>query len=343
MQRLPKLKRGDKVAIVSPSFAAPGKWPHVYELGLSRMRDIFGLEPVEYPTTRQIGASGAERARDLAAAFADLQIRAVFASLGGNDQVTYIKNLSPEPFIDNPKPFFGYSDNTHLANFLWVHGIPSYYGGAILTQFAMQHRMDDLTIEYLKKALFEEGMCELNASATYNDINLNWNDTATLDQPRVHELNAGWLWDGAESGEGITWGGCLESIDEILRHGVVMPSLDDFNTIVLMTETSEEIPPAEYVFRVYRALGERGILARVRGVLVGRAKAWEIGNEHSSERKAAYRREQYDTIARVVRAYNPNVPIIQNMDFGHTDPQIALPYGRRAVIDVAARKVMVEF
>ena len=54
---LPKLKKGDKVAILSPSFAAPGKWPHVYDLGCQRLRDIFDLNPVEFPTTKKLGAS----------------------------------------------------------------------------------------------------------------------------------------------------------------------------------------------------------------------------------------------------------------------------------------------
>ena len=59
--------------------------------------------------------------------------------------------------------------------------------------------------------------------------------------------------------QGITWGGCVESIDEILRNGVAIPSLTDFENIVLIAETSEEIPSPDYVFRVFRALGERGV------------------------------------------------------------------------------------
>ena len=90
-QPLPKLKKGDQVAILSPSFAAPGKWPHVYKLGCRRLKDIFGLQPVEFPTTKKIDASGKERAKDLIAAFETKEIKAIIASLGGNDQVTYIK------------------------------------------------------------------------------------------------------------------------------------------------------------------------------------------------------------------------------------------------------------
>jgi len=57
MAKLNKLKKGDNVAILSPSFAAPGKFPHVYELGLKRLREVFGLEPVEFPATKKLGAT----------------------------------------------------------------------------------------------------------------------------------------------------------------------------------------------------------------------------------------------------------------------------------------------
>jgi len=113
--KLSKLKKGDKVAIVSPSFAAPGQWPHVYEYALKRVKDVFGLEPVEFPTTKKLGATAEERSKDLVSVFENKKIKAVIASLGGDDQVTYIKNLPQKPFIDNPKPFFGYSDNATFA------------------------------------------------------------------------------------------------------------------------------------------------------------------------------------------------------------------------------------
>jgi hypothetical protein len=51
-----KPKRGDRVAIVSPSSGLPGLFPVPYELGLQRLREEFGLVPVEYPTTRQMTA-----------------------------------------------------------------------------------------------------------------------------------------------------------------------------------------------------------------------------------------------------------------------------------------------
>lgn len=341
--KLPKLKKGDKVAILSPSFAAPGRWPHVYELGLQRIREIFELEPIEFPTTSKIGAGKEERSKDLIDAFENEEIKAVITSLGGNDQVTYVKTLPSEPFIKNPKPFFGYSDNTHFMNHLWLNGIPSYYGGAVLTQFAMQGEMDEFTIDYLKKALFQDGEFELRASEKYNDIGLNWNDPETLGNKRLYEDNDGWFWDGSENVEAITWGGCVESIDEILRHGVAIPTLKQFENVVLFAETSEEIPSHEYVGRVFRALGERGIIERIKGVLIGRPKAWEFDKQNSIEEKTEYRKKQRDAILETVRIYNTSISVVQNLDFGHSDPQICLPMGQIVRIDPVKQAIKIRF
>jgi muramoyltetrapeptide carboxypeptidase LdcA involved in peptidoglycan recycling len=275
-KKLTKLVKGDKVAILSPSFAAPGRFPDVYKLGFERLETVFGLVPVEYPTTAKLGASAEERSADLISAFENPDIKAVIATIGGDDQITYIKNLPVEPFVNNPKPFFGYSDNSHFCNFLFLNGISSYYGGSLFTQFAMQGEMDEYTVRYIKHALFEEGEFELIASDTYNDQGLDWDDVSLLTTKRQHWSNEGFVWNGNKNTEGILWGGCVESVDEMLRHGVSIPTLEQFENIVLMLETSEEIPSADYVFRVFRALGERGILERVQGVLIGTSKSMGI-------------------------------------------------------------------
>lgn len=331
------------MAILSPSFAAPGKWPEVYELGLKRVREIFELEPVSFPSTAKLGASTEERAADLIAAFENPEIKAVIASIGGDDQVTYVKNLPAEPFVNNQKPFFGYSDNSHFCNFLFLNSIPSYYGGSIFTQYAMQGEMDEYTVKYIKHALFDEGEFELIGSETYTDQGLGWDNPDLLQSRRPHWPNPGVVWDGVVDASGLLWGGCIESIDEMLRHGIQIPNLEQFKDIVLMFETSEEIPSADYVYRIIRALGEREILEKVQGVLIGRAKAWEFDKQNTFEEKEAYRKAQQETILKAVRQYNADIPVVQNMNFGHTDPQIPMPYGRKVRIESGNKRIFADF
>ena len=339
-----KLTPGDKVAIISLSSAEPGKFPAVFELGLSRIRSIFNLVPIEFPTTRKVGASTAERTKDLIDAFLDPEIKGIISSIGGDDQVTYIKKLPTDIFMNNPKIFFGYSDNSHLCNFLWLCGIPSFYGGHVMTQYAMNVEMDDFTVKFLKYALFTNELVEIQSSSYFNEVGIDWSIPENLTKRRiVQPNNHGWKWDGTSDVEGTTWGGCLESIDEMLRHDIRIPSIEEFSKVILFTETSEAIPSTREVFRVYRALGERGILGVCRGFLIGRPKAWEFNHQKDECTRESYRKTQYKTILETIRMYNSESPVVLNLDFGHTDPQIVVPYGKAVKIISSEKKIFFQY
>ncbi|MFZ1317345.1 LD-carboxypeptidase [Candidatus Saccharibacteria bacterium] len=333
-QTLPKLSPGDQVGIISPSAGLPGLFPWVQDLGLERMRDIFGLIPVEYPTTRMMNASLEDRARDIMAAFADPNNKAVFASIGGNDQIKLIKYLDPQVFRDNPKPFFGYSDNTHLHNFLWNLGIPSYYGGGIMNQFGMNVRMFDMTIDSLKHALFNKGEFPLDIANNYNDEGLDWSVKNNLALERKLEPNDGIYWDGTTNAEGILWGGCVESLVAQMATAKYLPSDKDIDGTILVLETSENIPQHWIIEYLLVGLGERGWLDKFQAVLVGRPKAWEFNKQMTPQQKADYRDQQRKTVVGTIRQYNARIPIVQNIDFGHTDPQTVLPLGQKARVIV---------
>jgi muramoyltetrapeptide carboxypeptidase LdcA involved in peptidoglycan recycling len=337
--KLHKLNKGDKVAIISPSNGLPEIFPEVYELGIKRLREDFGLIPKEYPTTRKMNSTLEDRARDIMAAFTDRANKAVFTSIGGEDQILLIKYLDTELIKMHPKPFIGFSDNTHLHNLLWSLGIPSYYGGAIMTQFGMQQKMDEITSNSIKKALFEGGEYTVNPSEHYNDIGLDWNDTTKLNEARVYEENDGHFWDGHYSAKGILWGGCVESLLYQSTVNKYLPTSEDLENSVLFIETAEDIPEAWIVEYLLNGFGERGWFDKFKAVLVGRPKAWEFDKPKNAEQKAVYRNEQRKAVIRSVRRYNTEIPIIQNLDFGHTDPQILIPYGGKVEIESPTKTI----
>jgi muramoyltetrapeptide carboxypeptidase LdcA involved in peptidoglycan recycling len=127
----PKAKPGDRIAVVSPSFAAPGAFPAVHEQAMRRLAEVTGLVPVEYPTTRQLDASPEARAADMNAAFSQPEVRAILSVIGGDDQIRIIPHLDVDLARGDPKPFLGTSDNTNLHNWLWTNGIASFYGGLV--------------------------------------------------------------------------------------------------------------------------------------------------------------------------------------------------------------------
>jgi muramoyltetrapeptide carboxypeptidase LdcA involved in peptidoglycan recycling len=93
MLAAPKPKPGDSVAVLSPAFAAPAVAPAIHAQAMRRLQDLTGLIPVEYPTTRQLDASPVARAADVNAAFADPDIRAILATIGGDDQILVVPHL----------------------------------------------------------------------------------------------------------------------------------------------------------------------------------------------------------------------------------------------------------
>ena len=57
-----KLSSGDRVAVLSPAFAAPAAGPAIHEQAMRRLTEATGLVPVEYPTTRRLDAPAADPA-----------------------------------------------------------------------------------------------------------------------------------------------------------------------------------------------------------------------------------------------------------------------------------------
>ncbi|MFC4544685.1 S66 peptidase family protein [Halosolutus amylolyticus] len=343
----PALERGDRIAVVAPSRNPSTEFPRVYEQGLDRLRNVFDLEPVEYPTTERdddyLYDHPEERARDVMDAFEDPEISGVIAVIGGNDQVRVLDHLDPDVLRANPTRFYGYSDNTHLASYLWNLGIVSYYGPSVMAELSMEGGLFEHTVEYTERAFFEDSFGELRPADEFTDESGDWADLDSLDEPRETEPNPGWKWAGGETPvEGRVWGGCLEVLDQQFIADQYLPTESALDGTILAIETSEELPDPAWVAGVFRALGERGLLERFDGVLVGRPAAQSHLESRPADRREQYRADQRAVIEDVVAEYNPDAPVVSNLDFGHTWPTTPIPIGGRVRIDPGVETVRFE-
>ncbi|KAA2253922.1 LD-carboxypeptidase [Solihabitans fulvus] len=339
-----KPRPGDRVAVLSPSSGLPGLLPLPFELGLRRLTEDFGLVPVEYPTTRKMGVSAAARAADLHAAFADPTITAVLSSIGGDDQLTVLPHLDAELLRANPKPFFGFSDNTNLLAYLWNLGIVGFHGGAVMVQFGRAGAMHPVTAESVHAALFTPGEFALTEVTSYGDTDRDWSDPATFAVEPVMDACEGWSWRNADRVvEGRSWGGNLEVLSWMLMADRAIQPSDTYAGGVLLLETSEELPSADEVYRILRSMGERGLLGQFPAALVGRAKTSSIDVRNSPGQRAAYREDQRDAVLRAFEEYAPDTMITFDVDFGHTDPQVVMPYGGFVRVDGPARAITVTY
>ncbi|MBF6328305.1 S66 family peptidase [Nocardia transvalensis] len=339
-----KPRPGDRVAIVSPSSGLPALFPLPYELGLRRLREDFGLEPVEYPTTRRMGCTPAERAADIHAAFADPSIAAVIASIGGDDQIAVLPHLDPELLSANPKPFFGYSDKTNLLAYLDSLGIVGYHGATVMAQFGRPGTMHPMTADSLRAALFTSGEYELRPAQSYGDIDRDWTDPDTFTSEPVMRPCEPWAWhnaDGIVTGPG--WGGNLEILSWLLMADRAIGPAAQYAGSVLFLETSEELPSATEVYRILRNMGERGLLAQFPAVLFAKPKTWSLNRHTTPDEQAAYRNDQRAAVLRALAEYAPDTMAVFDLDFGHTDPQLVIPYGGRIRVDGPSRRIFVAY
>jgi muramoyltetrapeptide carboxypeptidase LdcA involved in peptidoglycan recycling len=144
--------------------------------------------------------------------------------------------------------------------------------------------------------------------------------------------------------EGRSWGGCLEIVGWLLMADREIPrDLSEFDGGVLILETSEEMPSGEEVFRTLRNMGERGLLQRFSALLMGRAKTWSFERPNNPEEGARYAAEQREAVLRALRMYAPDMTIVFEVDFGHTDPQLVIPYGGVIRVDGPARRITVTY
>lgn len=339
-----KAQPGDRVAVVSPSFAAPAVAPAVHEQALARLQAVTGLVPVEYPTTRKLGATARERADDLNAAFADPGIRAVLATIGGEDQITVVPHLDAGLVTSDPKPFLGYSDNTNLLNWLWTHGVAGFYGGSTQVHLGPGPGVDPVHERSLRAALLTGERLELTEPGESEDIGHDWNDPRALREHGEREPTEPWCWSGpARSVTGRTWGGCVEVVQWLLTAGRFPADATVLDGGVLLLESSEELIPAREFGWIMRSLGERGILSAVDALVVARPPTSDFTTRPSAEERRARRAEQRDTAVRTMEGYNPDAVVVVGPPFGHTRPQWIVPYGGFMTVDGANRQLFADY
>ena len=333
------LQAGDRVAIVSTSWGGPAVFPHRYEAGRRYLTEAFGLEPVAMPHALRDAAwldrNPAARADDINTAFADPSIKGIIASIGGDDAIRLIPHIDLNVIAGNPKVFLGYSDPTVLHFGCLKAGLGSFYGPTIMAGFAENGGMHAYAETSLRKAVFETapiGEIARNAEG-WTVEHLPWADPDNQNRRRALRPSTGpRVLQGEGTVRGHLIGGCAEVL-EMLKGSDWWPPAEYWDGAILFYETSEEGPAAGQVIRWLRNFAAQGILARLSGIVLGRP---------GGQGDDAYRTEQEAAVVRALdEAGLQNLPVLAELDFGHTDPIATLPYGVMAEIDCEAARLRI--
>lgn len=335
-----KLQPGDKVAAVSLSWGGPGTIPFRYEAGKKQLEETFGVQVVEMQHTLKDAAWIAQnpraRADDLMAAFFDPSIQAIISTIGGEDSIHILPYLDPELIHDNPKIFMGYSDSTITHMACYKAGLRTFYGPSIMAGFAENTGLFPYMVNAVRKTLFSSepiGQLTPNMDGWTVEL-LDWAIPENQDIARKLTPGTGWRFlQGQGTVHGHLIGGCFEVFDW-LRGTPYWPEEEQWKNAILFLETSEEAPPPAQVKYGLRAMGALGVLSRISAILFGRP-----GGQISPDTHA-----EYDQVLKqVVKEENgySDLPIVSNIDFGHTDPMMVLPYGATMEIDCEKRTLTI--
>lgn len=316
----PKIQKGDGCRIIAParSLSLPWITSELKLLAKKRLEELglqvtFGKYVDEMD---DFGSSSIEqRIEDLHDAFRDVSVKIILTVIGGYNSNQLLRYIDYDLIRSHPKILCGFSDITALGTAIYAKTGMVTYSGPHFFNFGQKQNFD-YTLDYFKKAFFENGPIEILPSEHYVD------DYWALKQDEVTLIpNKGWQVFYKGKAEGVIIGGNLGTFH--LLHGTeFLPDVDE--DVILFIEDDREDTPLAFDGNLQSLLHQK-FAKRIRGVVMGRC-----------EEKSGINLEILRKIIDTKQELN-GIPIIVNADFGHTTPMFTFPIGGRASIEASSQ------
>ncbi len=309
-----KLAPNDKVRGIAPSRSLKIISQETRDIANKRFAEL-GLRVSFGKHVEEINdfcsSSIAHRVEGLHEAFADKNVKAIFTAIGGFNSNQLLKYIDWELIRKNPKILCGYSNVTTLNNAIFAKtGLVSYSGPHYST-FGQKLHFEH-TLEYAKKALWTMEPFEVKPSAQWSDDPwyINQDARTVIDNPGFLVINEGEC-------EGRILGGNITSF-ALLKGTEYFP---DLTNSILFLEDDEESQP-HHVDQGLQSLLLLPAFTGVRGIVLGRLQ------------KASKMTDSLLTQIIKSKKELAKMPVLANVDFGHTDPKITYPIGGTAQLKV---------
>lgn len=309
------------------------------ETGIRRLEE-YGLNIKFMPHALMgldyVKAHPEKRAEDLLLAFHDPEIDMILCAIGGDDTYRLLPYLFDHDELANSvtdKLFLGFSDTT--INHLMLHkvGLTTFYGQAFLPDICeLSSEMLPYTRKYFEELINTENISEICPS----DIWYEERKSFGIDQagkPLISHPNSGFeLLQGPSVFSGKILGGCIDSIYDMFngdryadmpvlcKKYHLFPDPEDWKGRILLLETSEEKPSPEKYRKALEYLKQTGVFEAVSGLLVGKPM------------DETYAQEYRLLLTKVID--RPDLPIVFNLNVGHSLPRCIIPFGINAFVDV---------
>ena len=243
------------------------------------------------------------RASDINQMFRDKEVHGIICLRGGYGTPRILELIDYDLIKNNPKIFIGYSDITglHIA-FTQIAGLVTYHG-----PMAASDMIGDFN-KFSKDSLLNTVMNKKSSHEIKNPVGEN-----------LIRVNGG-------RAEGLIIGGNLSLIVDTIGTPY---EIDVKNKILFIEEIGEEPYNIDRMFNQLRLSGK---LEETKGIILGDFNNCESKNPHKSLNLEEVINDQVKPIGK---------PTIYNLQSGHCNPMVTLPFGVRVKLDGDKKELII--
>ena len=313
-----KINAGDEIRVIAPARSASD----IDEAVLARAQtalESLGLKVSfsQYAFSRsQRGCpTDVEKVEDLHAAFLDPNVKGVLTAIGGFNSNQLLGRIDWDIIRANPKIFAGFSDITVLNHAilaktgLVTFATPNFYCFGLPPE-------SNYSLEYFRRCLFagQPETYKVRASKEFYDYAWDYDEKS----PRSKIVNGGMKIIQPGQASGTLLGGNLCSLN-LLNGKEDFPRIKGDIILCLEDDSYDSIP--ETFERNLQSLIQQPYFRQVKAILFGRFQRESIAAN--------------DSLAAIIssKKIGSNIPIVSNLDFGHTDPKFSYKIGGWASVE----------
>ena len=316
-----KLKRGDEIRIIAPaSSVSTFKPKSLIKNAISRLNNLgFNVTISKNAYEKDIFGSSSIKSRidDLRKAFIDKKVKAIICARGGFNSNDLLPHIDWAVIKNNPKPIIGYSDITVLSNAIFAKTGLIAYSGPSFSTLGMEETKGIVSYitEYFIKCLTNDSPYQINNSKYFSERKIKARKNKGYEV--IQEGNA----------TGTIIGGNLCSLN-LLQGTEYMPSLKNSILFIEEDDFGGKLTPEEFS-RNLTSLLQTKESKFIRGIVLGR---FQDGAGMTVKKMKHIMKD---------KQISKSIPIIYNVDFGHTTPMIIFPIGGRARIEAKGKTVQI--
>ncbi|MEW2117009.1 S66 peptidase family protein [Streptomyces sp. NPDC005474] len=319
--RRPRAVTGSAVAAVwTPSSPAPARFPRRFARALDALTaEGFDVRcaPRAQASDGMFAGTPQQLADELHGLLLDPEIDLVFCAVGGYTTMRVLPYLDFGLIREHIKPIVGYSDITSL---LWAvlrqAGAVTFHGPMVVSEWGEADGAWPYSVDRFREVLAPwRGPIGLSAPPEWTDEFLLWDGEEDVRPRRARPGSWRTLVPGRA--EGWLLPGCLPTAGRLFD----TPWMPDSDGAILCLETLCMGP--EELLGLLLQWRWSGRFERIKGLVIGR---------HC---RPAGTPEDFDRVV-LEGLGRDDVPVLVDVDFGHTEPRLTLPVGTACLLDASA-------